>query len=679
MDVLKKNAKKYKVGIIILLLYFLLSLIMTYPLILNFTTSVPGDNYDTWVFIWNFWWVKKVLTEPNLNLYYTNYQYYPNGSSLAFHTLSLFNSFLSLPMQLISNIVISYNIIFLLSFILSSYGMFLLINYLIKDKKIAFISGIAFAFCPYHFGHALGHLNLLSIEWIPFYVLFFIKIFQENKKSNSILTGIFLSINSLTDWQYGIFLIIFSILYLIYRYLIERNIKFDRSLLSKLALFSMIFILITLPFVFPLISDSRQYSFIFKSEDMQPYFYIIPNFMNPLWGNFFHYLLPNVGFAENMMFLGYTIIFITLIGIRRTFKKTKFWIISLIFFFLISLNPRLDLFGIKFMSPLYSLFYYLFPFFSYISIVNRFSILVMFSLIVIFSFALENIMKKFKGNFHGFPKDMIYYIISILILVEFLSIPYPLSNAKIPEVAYEIKNQSTTILNLPFSPNPYSLYLQTVHEKKLLNGYISRPQNSSMDLLNNIHNLLISGKFQDVSDILSFYNVKYITLDKNSNWNDFMNKNFSKFLSSIIIGKTYEDENLMVFKTLPYNETRFSDLNISFYENFYDEEQKGEMRWRWMSQDGIMRLYSENDSNTNFIIWLQAFYKKRTVDVFLNDKIIQTSNIANGFNFIQISLNLKKGENSLLFHSRERCEAPINYSLSDDERCLSVLFVTSSL
>jgi len=686
-----KLSKNRRYHFLVLLIYFILTIIMTYPLILNFTTSIPGDGYDSWSFLWSLWWTKKSLMDPRLDLYYTDYQFYPNGASLAFHNLTLFNSLISVPLQIFFGLIISFNVIFLLSFILAGYGMFLLIKYLVDDKKIAFISGIAFSFCPYHFAHALGHFDLISIQWIPFFILFLIKTFQENKKINPLIAGIFLAVNSLSSWYYGIFLIIFSLIYIIY-ILGKKNL--NKNFITKLFTFFLTFMIIILPFIYPIITESSGYGkvsleqVIDKSEHhMKNYYYLIPNPMNPIWGNYFKFLweIENIGFAESVVFVGYTILFVILISFKKIYKKVKFWIFTCFFFFLLSINPKINFLGTDFISPLYLLFYNYFPFFSSLSSVNRFSILVMFSLIIIFSFALKNFMKKIRGNFHKIPKKtLIYFLISFLILIEFLNIPYLLSNAIIPKIAYEIKNENCTIFNLPRTPTPYSLYLQTVHEKKLLNGYVSRPPSYSQNTLNNISNFIINGEFQKVINTLNNYNVKYITFDKGSAWDSFnVNRNFRKFLAYIRKNKLYEDDNIAIFTIYPY----YNELNITFYKNFYEAEKteinnkwmSQEFIFKWMSQDGTVIINSENNYNASLTFLIQSFYKNRTIDIFLNNNFIQTSFISTAYNNVLIPLNLNKGENFLLFHSRQDCEKPSYYKLSDDERCLGLLFITDHL
>ncbi|HEC49924.1 MAG TPA: hypothetical protein ENI40_02055, partial [Candidatus Desulfofervidus auxilii] len=159
----------------VLIGYVFITLLMTYPLVFHLTTHIPGDAGDGHQNLWNIWHFKKRLLNFQ-NPFYTNYLYYPIGVKLIFHTYGVFNNLLVLPFN---NIVLAYNFIVLFSFVMSAMGMYFLSFYLTQDKFGSFIAGVIFSFCPYKFAHLLGHLNLVSTEWIPFYILYLIKTFKE--------------------------------------------------------------------------------------------------------------------------------------------------------------------------------------------------------------------------------------------------------------------------------------------------------------------------------------------------------------------------------------------------------------------------------------------------------------------------------------------------------------------
>ena len=110
----------------VLLAYLLLTLVMTWPLALQFTTAIPGDSFDGWQNYWNLWWVKLALVERNQSPYTTDLLYYPTGVGLYFHTLNPFNGLVTLPVQLVAGLIAAYNMVVLISWVLAGYGTYLL-------------------------------------------------------------------------------------------------------------------------------------------------------------------------------------------------------------------------------------------------------------------------------------------------------------------------------------------------------------------------------------------------------------------------------------------------------------------------------------------------------------------------------------------------------------------------
>ena len=83
--------------------------------------------------------------------------------------------------------------------------------------------GLVFAFAPYHSAHLFGHMNLASMQWIPFYVLFLLKAVDDGPKTkyggkpqvfrvplSAFIAGAFLALNAYTEWTYAIFLVLLT-------------------------------------------------------------------------------------------------------------------------------------------------------------------------------------------------------------------------------------------------------------------------------------------------------------------------------------------------------------------------------------------------------------------------------------------------------------------------------------
>ncbi len=372
-----------------LITYIFLSIIFTYPVAIS-GDKIPGDGFDGYQFLWFFWWFKKTLFELS-SPYYTSYMFYPYGINLAFSTLTPFNSLLSIPLQLSFGLIRAYNILWITSFFISGYGTYLLVKYLTGNKKAAFVSGLIFMFSPYHFAHALGHLNLTAIEWIPFYILYLFKITNENKTRNAIYAGFFLFLTALCEYYYLIFLLFFTLIFIIYYLIFDTKKMFRNVILKRLLLMTVVFGLLFSPFAYPLFeeliksksgymyTDSRD--FIYYSADLLAFF--IPAQLHPIFKEAVSPIYENFtgGWAEYTVFAGYSVIFLSLVAfIKIRSKEIKFWALSAIVFLILSLGPILHINGVSYDSiPLpYSIIKHI-PIISIARVPSRWDVLMFMS------------------------------------------------------------------------------------------------------------------------------------------------------------------------------------------------------------------------------------------------------------------------------------------------------------
>lgn len=204
--------KSWPICLLVVAGYVALSILSTWPLAAHFSTALPGDGADSWQYLWNFWWFDQALFHGQ-PLYFTHAQYYPQGTSLLFHTLSPLNSVLGLPARLVGGYLAAYNLVVLLSTALSGSGTYLLALEVLHTlaerapsrfragtgpapaagagphvtaedslaaggplagpcRLAAFLAGAVFALSPYRSVHLLGLLSLVSTETLPFFALF---------------------------------------------------------------------------------------------------------------------------------------------------------------------------------------------------------------------------------------------------------------------------------------------------------------------------------------------------------------------------------------------------------------------------------------------------------------------------------------------------------------------------
>ena len=172
--------------------YALLSLVFTYPLVAHLTTHVPGQlEGDVPVYIWNLWWMKHSLIEWHSPLF-SEHIFAPYGVSLAFHAFVFLKAFMAVPLQAITTAWTSYNLLILFTFTMAGFAMFLLARALTGDALAAWVAGTAYAFSPYMLTRGLGHLNYLSGEWMPLYILCLIKLVESAERRWALSGSVFL-------------------------------------------------------------------------------------------------------------------------------------------------------------------------------------------------------------------------------------------------------------------------------------------------------------------------------------------------------------------------------------------------------------------------------------------------------------------------------------------------------
>ena len=165
--------------LVILAVYTLIAIILTWPLAAQFTSHVPGGNNDLFQNYWNLWLWKTSFFEQGVSPYSTDMLFSGTETSLAFHTHSPANTLLTLPFLLLLGEGAALSLATLCGFILAAFGAYLLAKELLGDWRGAFLCGLIFAFFPQHFEQSLEHLNLSSYGAMPLFLLWMIRAIRE--------------------------------------------------------------------------------------------------------------------------------------------------------------------------------------------------------------------------------------------------------------------------------------------------------------------------------------------------------------------------------------------------------------------------------------------------------------------------------------------------------------------
>jgi hypothetical protein len=483
--------------------YVLLSMVYLWPLVRRFGTAVAGDGFDRYVFQWTNWWVTRALTQGQ-SPYHTQAIFHPHGVDLYFLSFSWLNTFVWWPLQAVVGNLAAYNFTVWWSWPLAGFGAYLLAGELFGDRRAAFAAGVIYAFYPYHFAQR-NHLNLLSIQWIPFALLFLVRATRRGQLWDGILSGLFFAFAGLSSWHHLTLSGMIGGLWLLYAWLTERrewSRKTWRALLALVATLG----LVTGPFLAPLVwedfaNPSGQDPYLGKEGETQTDLlaYFIPNLYHPLWGDLaapvHRRFLRN---KDHAVSLGYVPLILVVYGVLqwRKDRGMRFWLVGLLVFWLLALGPFPRINGEPYPNiPLpYRLIGWSFPVRS-LRNPERLNIIVGLCLALVGGASMKNLLRRLSGQ----RATLGAIALSMLVLLEYWSWPFPTREPGIPDYYYQLAAESGdfAIADLPIT-NDLSkryMYYQTVHGKPTVTGHVSRPPADAYDFV--ASNGLLRAMWQD--------------------------------------------------------------------------------------------------------------------------------------------------------------------------------------
>ena len=332
---------------IIILLFIILSATLTYPLVLQLTSSISGftQTDEPYEVLWNFWRIN-YSHHNNLDLKFSNLIAYPFGVDFtqSFPRVYLWDM-MTFLFGISMNPPLAYNIQILISYILSGFFMYLLVFYSTKNKAASIFSGIIFTFCPQHFVRSWQHIGLAYFQWMPLYLLTLFRLKETPDFKNYLMaTGALLLLASF-DTHYFYFMLIttllFAIFILFYRIKLIENIKGNLRFIKYLMLAGFSTIVLTLPQYYLYLEKifkrmpqqasawnpfQRNFQDLFI-QSAKPLSYILPSTEHPMFGGFTKHFVGSslwgTSYTEHQLFLGWLPLILAFVAFRRWQKMRK--------------------------------------------------------------------------------------------------------------------------------------------------------------------------------------------------------------------------------------------------------------------------------------------------------------------------------------------------------------------
>ena len=510
-----------KKNIITTLVFLILIIIVTYPLVFKIATCMPGffSSDESTAPVWDSWRIK-YSWENQMPLNYTKLINYPFG--LDMYSSGFMNYgfyFVMYLLSLLTTPILTYNLQVIMNIFFSAFFTYALVFVLTKNRLSAFFCGIIFAFCPYQFSRIWQHLSLTYIQWIPLVLLSGILLKEEFNRKRAILFCVSLFLLFLFDFSTMYFGTVSLGIFLMYIIFYNWRIKFfktpnllkhDIKYVSKIVLLGLLVLIILLPQFYPLIRNyfnpplnigasgynpyHRPFEDLF-TQSAKPLSYLLPATFHPVFGKFTTMFagsrLWGVSFTEHQLYLGWVPLILAFVAVKRWWRERKlrgqsplgtvpshspqefyigFFVFLAIAAWLFSQPPWWQIGNFRIYLPSFFMYKILPMYRAYC----RFGIVVMLAVSVLAGYGLKFLLERFKGKW---AKYAVSALCCGLVLFEFWTWPpYKVIDvSKAPAVYYWLKAQEGgfAIGEYPLDydgPNEMYKFYQIFHHKPIING-----------------------------------------------------------------------------------------------------------------------------------------------------------------------------------------------------------------
>ncbi|MBI2835791.1 MAG: hypothetical protein HYX76_15330 [Acidobacteria bacterium] len=469
----------------VLLLAFILTASLTYPLIWKINRVGRYDTADGQFSIWNVAWVARTLVTDPRHVFDANI-FYPHRRTLAFSEANLGAGALAVPVYWATgDPIAAHNVVVLIAFILSATSTYYLARYLTGRRSAAAFAAIAFAFCP-HVMTKMPHIQLLMTFGLPLSMVACHRFVDRPSMARAVTLGIALAAQAVSCAYYGVFAGLTVGLAVLY-FAGTRGLWRSGRYWAGVAVAAAISILIVLPLFMPYwelklggfvrsMNENRMYS-----ADWRAYL------ASAAWSH--RWMLAKLAHWREVLFPGFLPTMLGLSGVALALSAPK---ASPVGESVPSLNPTATrwretavfytlLGGLSFWASfgpdagLYKLFFNTMPVFSLFRAPSRTGLMVTLTLAVLGAIALDRFTRRSWSLRQWLPG-----VAAALVTIELAAIPLNLPELRPPSPAYKVLSLQPygPVAEFPFYPDRRYFHLHAVymfssmyHWMPLLNGY----------------------------------------------------------------------------------------------------------------------------------------------------------------------------------------------------------------
>jgi len=456
----------------IFIFFVIISLVFTYPLLLNLKTKLIGNGFDNYQYVLYQYLAFKNITQFKFPFAFNNVIRYPLGFNFSYGSDSVFIILIGALLNFLTNFVTAYNLSLVFGYVLNGFCSYFLFLLLSKSKLIGLIGSIIYGYSFYSLARGAGHPNLMITGGFPLFLFSILNLKQRQKLIDFALIFFSILLIFFSSSQYILFFLIFLLINLLFLFLFDNEnvLKNYFAILktqkTRIAVLFSIFFAIFIVFFHSHIAAILTGNFLKANREIlatQNKIYlkefILPNpFLKILLADFLN--SKTISSIENVVFIGFLepLLFLAFLITFPNSRKKYLILSNFLFFFILSLgfnNPDLNI------SLPYRFIYRFFPF-EYIPESGRFYVIFYLFLTTGVVCLLKSIEKR---------KTLLFLILALVIL-ERIPSNYYLSHPYNDKFAKVVQNQpGKAVFDIPINfDEPIYDVLPIVYKKKVLSG-----------------------------------------------------------------------------------------------------------------------------------------------------------------------------------------------------------------
>ena len=478
--------------------------ILTWPAALSFTTHFFCDAGDGLQNVWNIWWIHEAIVVKHVSPYFTDMLYHPVGASLIAQTLNPHNGLLAIGVGTVLDQHASHNALVVFAFVAGGMTSFALAWHVSRSWAGSLLAGAVFTFSHYHFAHALGHMQLVSLQWIPLFVLQFLRMLETPSARRGLAAGASLLLVALCDWYYVFFCVIAGAVLYGWQSARQRAplLVGRKGYRGAFATFLAIVVPPLFAFAKALLDLNRRDPLVGShppeenSADLLACFIPGGSWRFAEWTQ--AYWEHVGGVVEASIYVGFTVLGLAL------WSRARLWLGLAVLFWLMSLGPVLHVVGapVPWLPMPYRLLEVLVPPLSLSGCPVRMNVMVTLFLGVACAIGFAPFLRLLRYR-------ALHAAFLALLVFEYLPWQQQTTRIEHPDYLAALRALPEGAVHIADVEHATELYYQTVHERPILLGYLSRWPESLWHRRDKVKDLLEAGQY---AELLRTFQGRYLVI-----------------------------------------------------------------------------------------------------------------------------------------------------------------------